>query len=141
MAIRGKSVCRHPGCGLLLDTTGYCAAHIAQHRKASDARRGSSSERGYNHKWQKARATFLARSPWCVDCCSIAGIDAALPETVADECMAHGVRLPWATIVDHIVAHKGDQTLFWDTSNWQSLCKTHHDQKTAREDGGFGRYA
>jgi 5-methylcytosine-specific restriction protein A len=29
--------------------------------------------------------------------------------------------------------------LFWDSKNWQSLCKHHHDVKTATEDGGFGR--
>ena len=46
-----------------------------------------------------------------------------------------------ATVVDHIVPHrigdalrsKDDQqisaarALFWDSSNWQSLCTTHHN--------------
>lgn len=41
--------------------------------------------------------------------------------------------------VDHIIPHKGDPELFWDQDNWQSLCKPHHDRKTATEDGGFGR--
>lgn len=31
-----------------------------------------------------------------------------------------------ATVVDHVVPHQGDQTLFWDVSNWQPLCATHH---------------
>lgn len=44
-----------------------------------------------------------------------------------------------ASVVDHIVPHKGDQKLFWRRSNWQSLCKRCHDVKTATEDGGFGR--
>ena len=44
-----------------------------------------------------------------------------------------------ATVVDHIKPHHGDQRLFWDVGNWQSLCKAHHDSKTATEDGGFGR--
>ncbi len=43
-----------------------------------------------------------------------------------------------ATDVDHIQPHRGDMTLFWDSSNWQPLCHRHHAQKTAREDGGFG---
>jgi 5-methylcytosine-specific restriction protein A len=43
-----------------------------------------------------------------------------------------------ATVVDHIVPHKGDKVKFWDSSNWQSLCKRCHDAKTATEDGGFG---
>lgn len=44
-----------------------------------------------------------------------------------------------AEVVDHIVPHKGDLSLFWSRSNWQSLCKRCHDIKTAMEDGGFGR--
>lgn len=43
-----------------------------------------------------------------------------------------------AEVVDHIQSHKGDMRLFWDESNWQPLCKRHHDIKTASEDGGFG---
>ena len=38
-----------------------------------------------------------------------------------------------ATIVDHIVPHRGDQKLFWDEANWAALCKPCHDAKTARE--------
>jgi 5-methylcytosine-specific restriction protein A len=30
------------------------------------------------------------------------------------------------------------QGLFWDTTNWQALCKPHHDQKTAKETGWKG---
>lgn len=42
------------------------------------------------------------------------------------------------TVVDHIIPHRGNYDLFWNQDNWQTLCKLHHDQKTAREDGGFG---
>ena len=38
-----------------------------------------------------------------------------------------------ATVVDHIIPHKGNRKLFWDMNNWQPLCKFHHDQKTATE--------
>jgi 5-methylcytosine-specific restriction protein A len=44
-----------------------------------------------------------------------------------------------ATVVDHIVAHKGIQALFWNQSNWQALCKPCHDSKTAKEDNSWGR--
>ncbi|MFE0394738.1 HNH endonuclease [Paenibacillus lactis] len=47
-------------------------------------------------------------------------------------------RVSAATVVDHIIPHKGDQALFWDRQNWQALCKKCHDIKTVREDGGFG---
>ncbi|MFZ6801939.1 HNH endonuclease [Undibacterium sp. Di24W] len=105
---------------MLLDESGFCEAHIKQQRKRTDDRRGSAADRGYGGRWQKARLTFLSRKPLCVEC-------------------AKADRVELATIVDHVIPHKGDQDLFWDTSNWQSLCKKHHDQKTAREDGGFGR--
>ena len=46
-----------------------------------------------------------------------------------------------ACVVDHLVPHRGDRLLFWDASNWQSLCESCHNRKTARADGGFGREA
>ncbi|MDD4570646.1 MAG: HNH endonuclease signature motif containing protein [Tepidanaerobacteraceae bacterium] len=44
-------------------------------------------------------------------------------------------RITPATVVDHIKPHKGDVKLFFDINNLQSLCKTCHDRKTAKEDG------
>lgn len=82
--------------------------------------RASSSSRGYGYKWQQARASYLSRNPLCC------------------ECEKNG-RTTLATVVDHVVAHKGNPGLFWDRKNWQPLCKPCHDRKTAREDGGFGR--
>ena len=78
--------------------------------------KGSSSERGYGHKWQKARLRFLGEHPLCV------------------MCEKQG-RITVATVVDHKIPHKGDQELFWDESNWQSLCKPHHDRDKAEEEG------
>ena len=118
MTIRSKSPCRHVGCRVLVDVAGYCEAHA----KKVEAQRGTASQRGYGHKWRKARITFLARSPLCA------------------ECQRQGVTRP-AAEVDHIIAHKGSQDLFWDTSNWQALCKPCHSEKTVREDGGWGRQA
>ena len=83
--------------------------------------RETASQRGYNSRWQKARLTFLARHPLCA------------------ECERQG-KVTAATVVDHVIPHKGDQRLFWDTSNWQAMCKTCHDVKTATEDGGFGNW-
>lgn len=120
MATKGKSICRHTGCGKLIDGSGYCEPHGKLHQQQADAQRESASKRGYNRRWQKARATYLARNPLCAHCRD-GGLAAA------------------AAVVDHIIPHKGDQSLFWDTANWQSLCKPHHDKKTATEDGGFGR--
>jgi len=44
-------------------------------------------------------------------------------------------RVAPATVVDHIEPHKGDEELFYDINNLQSLCKSCHDRKTAKEDG------
>lgn len=108
--------CTYPGCGALVrDGTSRCSKHKHIERRQVDAKRGSSSERGYGSRWQTARAAFLKRHPDCARCPSP------------------------ATVVDHVVPHKGDKDLFWDRANWQPLCKRCHDAKTAREDGGFGR--
>ena len=36
--------------------------------------------------------------------------------------------------LDHIIPHRGDETLMWSESNWQALCKPCHDKKTWTED-------
>lgn len=113
--------CSYAGCGVLVrDGSGRCQTHKHLERKQLDARRGTAHERGYTGAWQKARAGFLRSHPLCAK-------HAAKGETVA------------ASVVDHIVPHKGDMTLFWEHDNWQALCKPCHDYKTATEDGGFGR--
>lgn len=82
-------------------------------------KREKTAARGYGGRWQKARATYLHRHPLCA------------------QCEKEGRARP-ARVVDHVIPHRGDQTLFWDSKNWQPLCKPHHDLKTASEDGGFG---
>jgi 5-methylcytosine-specific restriction endonuclease McrA len=80
--------------------------------------KGSSSERGYGYAWQKARARFLKAHPLCVMCTA-----------------ENPLRPVIAQVVDHIVPHKGDKALFWDESNWQPLCKPHHDRDKAEQEG------
>lgn len=75
--------------------------------------RESAAKRGYNSRWAKARATYLAANPLCVMCAQ------------------RGVVTP-ATVVDHKVPHRGDSGLFWDSGNWQSLCKRCHDSHKQR---------
>ena len=91
-------------------------------RRESDDRRGTAQQRGYTSKWQAYRLHFLRHHPLC-------RLHEERGEVVA------------ATVVDHIVPHKGDRQRFWDKANHQALCKPCHDAKTAREDGGFGRGA
>ena len=61
-----------------------------------------------------------------------------LREPFCRECAAKGVRTR-ATVVDHVVPHRGRWELFSDAGNLQSLCKSCHDAKTMREmQGSFG---
>jgi 5-methylcytosine-specific restriction protein A len=114
--------CRQPGCGALVrEKHGLCPAHLAGARRCTDAKRENANARGYTWQWRKAREHFLRLHPLC-ECA---------------ECRAVGRIMP-ASVVDHIIPHRGDMALFWDRSNWQAMSKPCHDRKTARENGGFG---
>lgn len=92
----------------------------------------SSAQRGYGYKWQQARAGFLAKHPFCVFCLRDAGIQATSIEGIILECTDKRVALPYASVVDHSIPHRGDMKLFWNKSLWQSLCATHHSSEKQR---------
>ena len=112
MAMKQLRPCRHPGCPALT-REGYCDRH-----KPRPAARKASAEW---HSWYSLsvwtddlRPGQLLREPWC------------------RECAKRGIRTR-ATVVDHVEPHQGDWIRFTDRGNLQSLCKHHHDQKTALE--------
>lgn len=112
MPRRPNTPCKHPGCGRLVPYgTLYCEEHKPLHQHD----RKTTAEKGYGSRWQKARAVYLQSHPLCV------------------RCLAKG-RYVKATVVDHIIPHRGDRKLFWDRDNWQALCKSCHDSKTMTED-------
>lgn len=116
MPLRAPRPCKAPGCGALASDGAYCPAHesrSAQDKAVSEARRPSAAARGYDHRWRKVRDSFLRRNPLCAKC--------GKP----------------ASVVDHVVPHKGDWILFWKKENWQALCERCHNVKTATADGGF----
>jgi 5-methylcytosine-specific restriction endonuclease McrA len=76
--------------------------------------RGNSAARGYDRRWRNARAQYL-RGKLCA------------------YCLRQG-RERIATLVDHVVPHRGDRALFWDRDNWQPLCKPCHDAVKQREE-------
>lgn len=77
---------------------------VVQVKQAVDLeRRGTSASRGYGHRWQKARTGYLLKHPLCI-CC-----------------LANG-RVTPAQMVDHVVPHEGDMTIFWRSEDWQALC-------------------
>ena len=107
-------VCAHAGCAAVVNDR-YCTAHKreAQRHRTRAWHSGNADARGYTWEWRKYRARFLLKHPLCVTC------------------LAEG-RTEAATVVDHIVPHRGDRERFRDPSNHQALCKRCHDSKTAR---------
>ena len=114
--------CKFYGCRTLARDALYCPEHAKtekQRQAEIDARRESASKRGYGHKWRSAREAFLKLHPLCAE-------------------DGRSGRVVLATVVDHVIPHRGDLKLFWDRKNWQPLCARCHSIKTALEDGGFG---
>lgn len=114
-----KKPCRYPNCPELTNDR-YCD----KHKKMIDSDYNKTSRPFkylYNtSRWKTLRKQFLREHPLC------------------EECKKNGVAKA-ATVVDHIKPHQGDEELFWDQNNWQSLCKHCHDQKTVKEDGRWGK--
>lgn len=75
----------------------------------------SAAKRLYGRRWQRARKLFLLQPEhgFCVDC-KAEGHDS------------------FATVVDHVIPHRGDERLFWDQRNWEPRCERHHNMKTGR---------
>lgn len=112
MAQKPLRPCRHPGCPALT-RDGYCP----KHKPAKASRRVSAQWHGWYSLpiWtEDLRPAQLLREPFC------------------RECAKRGIRTR-ATVVDHVKPFRGDWELFVDPANHQSLCKHHHDQKTAQE--------
>lgn len=109
--MRPPSPCSVPGC----PQRKPCPVHGKRHQAPRQAPRPSAAAQGYGSEWRKRRAAYLKMYP---------------------QCNAPGCFAP-ATEVDHIIpkSRGGSDS----ESNWQSLCKSHHSQKTARENHFGGR--
>ena len=92
MPRKSKKPCKYPGCPNLTDGK-YCEEH-----KLLCPDRPSAFKRGYGSKWQRVSRAYLRKHPLCV------------------KCLAEG-RFVSATVVDHIIPHRGNQTLMWSESN------------------------
>ena len=108
-----KKPCAYPGCPKLTDEQ-YCPEHKKfVMDKYNQFNRDTKKK--YGNNWRRIRALYVKQHPLC------------------ERCKEQG-RLTKATVVDHVVPHRGDLALFWDESNWQALCKPCHDHKTMTED-------
>lgn len=111
MALKPPKPCRHPGCNALTNA-GYCPVH-----KPKKSRRESEAWHGMYSLpiWtDKLRPEQLFREPFC------------------RVCAKRNMRT-YATVVDHVIPHRGDMGLFADPGNLQSLCVQHHNAKSAKE--------
>lgn len=100
-------------CGRIKAHGTRCQCQIASTRarnKSHDANRPNARQRGYNRKWEAARKEWLAYHPTC------------------------NMRGGNANTVDHKTPHRGDQKLFWDWRNWQSLCAPCHNRHKQRQE-------
>lgn len=117
MPTRSPTPCTHPNCPKLVRGASQCAAHRTVERKQADQYRGSSHSRGYGSDWQAVREKHLNgfRNQECA------------------HCRLKGRRTP-AWDVDHIIPHsgRGDPKRL-DPNNLQTLCKSCHATKTAKE--------
>lgn len=109
MPKKAMKPCKHPGCPKLTEGA-YCDEHKPLHPD-----RPSAAKRGYGSKWQRLSKAYLRKHPLCV------------------KCLAQR-QFTTATVVDHIIPHRGNPHLMWNESNWQALCKPCHDRKTGSED-------
>src|SRR5262245_46953185 len=72
-------------------------------------------------RWQLIRRQQLTSNPLCALC-------------------QEEKKLTPATIVHHIEAHKGNEVLFYDLDNLQSLCASHHNSdKQSEERVGYNK--
>ncbi len=97
MPMKPLRPCKHPGCPELTKGS-YCDRHSS----LVTNKRESATERGYDSRWRTASKRYLRSNPLCVHC-------------------LENSKMVKATVVDHIVPHRGDKVLFWDESNWQAL--------------------
>jgi 5-methylcytosine-specific restriction protein A len=108
-----KYICRSPGCSALLDEPGYCAKHK---RKPEDKPKAFETANRFNEnlyntsRWKKLRKEHLKDNACCAACGSSSGL-----------------------AIDHIVRPLGNEELFFNPGNLQTLCASCHRLKTAME--------
>jgi hypothetical protein len=98
----------------------------ARPRQRPKDTRQHAAARGYGWKWRNEDGTgaadhWLKQNPLCA------------------ECHWYG-RVVAATMVDHKRPHRGNEEVFWDARNWQSLCRQCHSKKTIRENRVMQKY-
>jgi 5-methylcytosine-specific restriction enzyme A len=106
MPWKPKKVCNKAGCNRLTADS-YCDEHKHQQKNSY------APSLRYGRNWKARAKAFKAQNPLCI------------------ECLKEGKIVP-VYGVDHIIPHRGNVDLYWDETNWQSLCQHHLNAKTGR---------
>lgn len=93
--------------------------HKSHSRAPRKARRGTASQRGYDHQWAKVRAIHIASHPYCEDC--------------KDEGKLNMTNLE----VDHIIPIGVRPDLRLSLDNLRTRCRRHHKLKTDEDKRRF----
>ncbi|MGI2025780.1 HNH endonuclease [Endozoicomonas acroporae] len=114
--------CRSSGCKqTTTHKSGYCPEHTSLVSGWSRGdRKGSTTSRGYGHKWRKLREARLKHDGYLCQSCKRSG------------------RIKSAVTVDHIKAKAFGGSDAWD--NLESLCDDCHKEKTSA-DARAGRFS
>lgn len=109
-----RKLCTASGCNLFsVAGSCYCEEHKAKADKMKQkpfANATRSNPFYQTSQWRKLRKEHLEENPFCVVC----GTDKDLS-------------------VDHITDPRGNEELFFNEGNLQTLCRLHHRIKTAKE--------
>ena len=109
------AMCQRLGCVEKAVSRGRCPQHATNVIPPEKPRERPEWDHLYNTTWwRKIRVSLLQQQPLCIACSYYGHTQAAID-------------------VDHIVAHRGNTSLFYSAANLQPLCKSHHSMKTSRE--------
>ena len=110
--------CAWPTCSTIITQGSHCPAHRRAYEADDRKTRGTSSQRGYGHRWTIYRAATLASSPLCVRC-------------------LQRNKIASAEQIDHVQPRLLRPDLFWTQLNHQTLCRPCHERKSAQERQGL----
>jgi 5-methylcytosine-specific restriction protein A len=108
-----KKICNRPGCNELIDITErYCLKHTENATSNKPFENAKRSNGGFYNtcRWRMLRKQHLKENPYCVKCGNRDSLT-----------------------VDHVVPPRGNEDLFFDLDNLQTLCETCHRAKTSME--------
>lgn len=105
-----KKLCRFSGCNnYAIDGKAYCEEHYVAPKPFATATRCNEGMYA-TARWRNLRKAHLAMYPVCAVCGATDDLS-----------------------VDHIVAPCGNEDLFYNPDNLQTLCRNCHRKKTAQE--------